>query len=174
MARLSPVLILAITILSLEASAGSITLNTSLHSYLSTYIPNSTINTASFYNMTLNHHTYVIMQLSTGVNRFIVINTTGGLYSVVLNASGISPVLGAFFIGKDYPNQSTLNNLRTSMLAYINQSAGPINDCLTETGLGQYTHARITTPAIRARPYPYARGLWTASEAQAAIRRHRS
>ena len=138
MARLFHALMLAVTLLSLEASAGSITLNASLHSYLSTYIPNATLGSASFYNLTLNHNTYVIMQLSTGANRFVVINTTGS-YSVILNSSGISPLLNVFLIGKYYPNQSTLNYLNTSMHAYINQSKGPINDCLTETGLDQYT-----------------------------------
>jgi hypothetical protein len=138
MARFLPALVLAIVLLSFEASASSISLNASLQSYLSTYIPNSTLLSASFYNMTLNHDTYAIMRLGAGANKFIVINTTNH-YSVMLKASSISMVLEPFLLSMYYPNQSTLNYLNTSMHAYVSQGSGPLSDCLVETGLVQFT-----------------------------------
>ncbi len=137
MAKLLPILALALVILSSEACANSIILNTTLHAYLSTYIPNSTLQSASFYNMTLGKHTYAIMQLSSGANRFIVTNTTNH-YSIMLNAANISVVLGQFLLAKYYPNQSTLNYLNTSMHSYQNHSASPINDCRVETGVDRF------------------------------------
>ena len=137
MAKLLPILALALVILSSEACANSIILNTTLHAYLSTYIPNSTLQSASFYNMTLGKHTYAIMQLSSGANRFIVTNTTNH-YSVMLNAANISAVLSHFLLAKYYPNQSTLNYLNTSMRSYQNHSASPINDCRVETGVDRF------------------------------------
>ncbi len=138
MAKLLSVLALAIVILSSEACANSISLNTSLYGYLSTYIPNSTLHGASLYNLTLGRHTYAIMQLGSGANKFIVINTTKH-YSVLLSAANISAVLGPFLLGRYYPNQSTLNYLDASMHSYLNQSSKPINDCLMETGLDRFT-----------------------------------
>lgn len=138
MAKFINVLVLTLVLIASQACAGSIGLNSSLRGYLSTYIPNATLQSASYYNMTLSRSTYVIMQLSAGSNRFVVINTTGHAYSIMLASSNISRVLWPFVLGRYYPNQSTLDYLNTSMRAYRDGSSSSIGDCLEETGLNRF------------------------------------
>lgn len=118
-------------------NAAPASLNSSLSAYLLKYMSNSIVQSSLYFPANVGRNTYTVMQLG-GVNRFMVINTTQR-YSVLMTAGNISAVLGPFLAGKYYPNQSTLNYLRTSMQSFQSQGAPSVRMCLTETGLDRQT-----------------------------------
>ncbi|MEM0149878.1 MAG: hypothetical protein QXW10_03220 [Candidatus Micrarchaeaceae archaeon] len=109
--------------------------NTSLSQYLSTYMPNAAISSYSLHNVSIGTSSYVIMQHGTS---FIVVNETNG-YSMMMNATQIYAVLKPYVLSAYTPGAAVLEALNASMNAYVSQAAPPLNDCLTETGLNQYT-----------------------------------
>ncbi len=113
---------------SLSASASYAGVNTLLRNY---NVSASIINTATFTNITYLGHTYVLVY-SAGKPYFLV-NTTGASPTVVLNASSIqsiiTPILSFTAASLNFTPLSRLVN------QYLNSSSGPVNDCLTETGL---------------------------------------
>ncbi len=107
---------------------------TSLNSYLSSYIPNSTMTNSKFYNTTFNGSSYIIMQLP-GSNRYVVISNSSLGYSIVTNATLISKVLAPFLTVKYYPSNSTLAMLSNSVRSSETYSSANLTTCLVETGL---------------------------------------
>ncbi len=150
-------ILLALAVLPLAANASSIGLNASLYGYLSAYIPNATLQSASYFRTSLGGSAYVIMQLSNGTNRFIVINATRH-YSAMMNAANISVVLEPFLADRYFPNQSTLGFLNTSMHAYESQGSAPVADCLTVTGASQYT-CTLGNACFSCQAVPVCKGL---------------
>ncbi len=120
-----------------QSAPTSITVNNSLGTFLSKYIPSATVSSSAFFSQGVGNASYVIMK-STG-GKYLVVNVTSGRYSILINESHISVVLRPYLLAEYYPAQSALANLSASMHAYINQSAPPLADCLVETGLSQYT-----------------------------------
>ena len=112
--------------------------NSTLGAFLGVYVPNAVIANSSYAGASIGSHSYAIMQInSTGTN-YIVINTSAQPYAFVLDSSTAEAVLRPYLLGVYYPNQSTVSSLGSYMDTFINQSSGPLNDCLTETGLQAY------------------------------------
>ncbi|MCL4373321.1 MAG: hypothetical protein M1360_00805 [Candidatus Marsarchaeota archaeon] len=129
--------ILAVVLFSVLATASlGASASASLVQYLNTYMPNSTISSYSMHNESVGANAYVIMQHG---NSFIVVNATHGNYSMLMNATQIYKVLRPYALSAYAPSPSVLASLNTSMNTYETQAAPPLNDCLTETGLNQYT-----------------------------------
>ena len=120
-----------------QSAPTSITVNNSLGTFLSKYLPSATVSSSTFFAQGVGNASYVIMK-STG-GKYLVVNVTSGRYNILTNASQISTVLKPYLLAIYYPSQSSLTNLSTSIHAYINQSRLPLTDCLIETGLNQYT-----------------------------------
>ena len=87
-------IVLAVSMLMLvQANAQGI--SPGLHSFLSTYLPNSTINSSTFYNLTVSGRPYSVMQIQP--YKFILINLSSP-YSIVLNYSAAYPVFDSFLL----------------------------------------------------------------------------
>jgi hypothetical protein len=121
---------------SSASGVSAISLNSSVSTFLSQYIPSSALSSSSFYLQRVGASTYIVMKSSSG---YIVVNVTGGRYSVLLNSSQIYPVLRPFLLSIYFPNQSIFSNMSGEMKSFISQASPNINDCLIETGLSQYT-----------------------------------
>ena len=140
MARLSIAIIVSAIMLSIVAVLSSAS-GTQLNAYLTAYIPNSTINSAAFYNQSVNGTSYIVMQ--TGSN-YIVIENSSGSYSIITNESVISTVLSPFLNQKYYPTQAMLSYLNATMLSYQKGAAPQLNYCMVSSGLNLYS-CNLTT-----------------------------
>ena len=120
-----------------QSAPTSTTVNNSLGTFLSKYVPSATVSSSAFFSQSVGNSSYVVMKSASG--KYLVINVTSGRYSILTNASQISTVLKPYLLAIYYPSQSVFTNLSASMHAYINQSSPPLSDCLIETGLNQYT-----------------------------------
>ncbi len=132
-AKISLSLIALALIFALQLNAHAASLN----GYLSTYISNSTLSSATFYNQTLNGASYIIVQ--TGQINFTVVSNMSGTYALITNATTIQGVLTPFLTSKYYPTPIQLSLLNSSMQSYKRYGYANISDCLVETGLSQNT-----------------------------------
>ncbi|EQD43022.1 conserved hypothetical protein, membrane [mine drainage metagenome] len=114
-----------------------------VHSFLSTYIPNSTINSSTFYNITVAGRPYSVMQIAP--YKFILINLSSP-YSIVLNYSSAYPVFDSFIPNHFAPNMTLISNLQSNVTSLYNQSKANLALCITYTGLN-YTIANSSIPA---------------------------
>jgi len=105
------------------------------YAFLHQYIPQSTINATVYYNQSVGSNTYVIMYFLN--SDYLIVNTTGGTYSMVLNNSTAYNVLRPYTTVEYYPNSTTRGNLNAYMTSYQQTASPPIADCLTETGLNR-------------------------------------
>jgi uncharacterized membrane protein YidH (DUF202 family) len=119
-----------------EAHGSGVAVGAQLHSFLSQYVPNSTIDSSSYYNASIGQDSYVIIQQ--GTYSYAVVNTTKG-YSFVLNNQTAFLVLRPFLLSQFYPSNSEINYLNNTLHAFETEANPPLADCLTETGLVQYT-----------------------------------
>ncbi len=126
-----PILLVLMLTAVLFVNAG--THAAALNSYLSNYIPNSTVNAANYFNASLNGANYTIMQIS--LNDYIIIARKPGSYSLVTNKTTIDAVLTPFIFNNYYPSQAKLSYLNTTMHAYQSYTATNLTDCLTVTGI---------------------------------------
>ena len=127
-------LLLMISLLAVPACSAQI--SPSLRSYLSTYVTSGTISGSTFYNQTVGASSYVLMQPNpSSYERFLVINTTNGRYSMVTSNAIAFNVISPFLVSKFYPSPSALAGLNSSMRSFVSQSSPGINQCLFETGL---------------------------------------
>ena len=134
-------IVLAVSMLMLvQVNAQGI--SPSLHAFLSTYIPNSTINSSTFYNLTVNGRPYSVMQIQP--YRFILINLSSP-YSIVLNYSAAYPVFDSFLPSHFSPNMTAISNLQHNVSAIYNQSKANLALCITYTGMN-YTIANSSIP----------------------------
>ena len=134
-------IIIAVSMLIfVQANAQGISSN--MQSFLSTYIPNSTINSSTFYNLTFSGRPYSVMQISP--YRFILVNLSSP-YSIVLNYSAAYPVFQNFIVNHFSPNETLINNLQSNVTALYNQSKANLALCITYTGLN-YTIANSSMP----------------------------
>ena len=136
---LSIVLVVSMLML-VQANAQGI--SPSLHSFLSTYLPNSTINSSTFYNLTVNGRLYSVMQIQP--YRFILVNLSSP-YSIVLNYSTAYPVFDSFLLSHFSPNMTAISNLQHNVTALYNQSKTNLALCITYTGMN-YTIANSSIP----------------------------
>ena len=127
---------LALAVQISYSAPASVSISGSLSSYLSQYVPNSTISSASFYSQDVGNSSYVVMK--SGSN-YLVINATGGRFSIMVNISQVSAVLKPYLLSAYYPSQDYFNNISAEMHSYANQSYSSLKDCLIETGLNAYT-----------------------------------
>ena len=108
-----------------------------LNGFLSTYMPNSTIGSSSFYSQSFNGSSYTIVQLP-GINKYLVLLNSSGSYSFVTNASTAYDVLSPFLSDKYYPTASTIAELNSSMQIYRREAGVAINDCVSTTGVSLF------------------------------------
>lgn len=137
-----------------------------MSSYLSAYVPNSVIANSTFSNITYGNATYSIMHISTSDN--ILINTTNGHYSMVLDNSTAYMVLTPYLKKNYAPSSSLINKINSTIALYQKQANPPLADCLIETGVGRLdlihnnsltnntaTQACFTVPECRKSFYNY-------------------
>ena len=109
--------------------------NTSLTSFLSTYLTNATIANSTFIQISFRNNTYLLMNITP--SKHMLINTTNG-FSFVLNSISVSNILQPTLLALYYPSQSTLNELNTLVLSFIDSSATSLNQCVESTGTFLY------------------------------------
>jgi hypothetical protein len=139
--------IVSIAALLLNAHASPLT------DFLSTYIPNSTISSASFYNQTVSSENYIVMQL-TGSDRYVIINNSNGGFSLVTDVSTIQAVLAPFLTNKYYPSQSDLSNLNKTIHTSQQYSNANLTSCLIETGLNQQNTCTLANACFSCQTVP--------------------
>ncbi len=136
-------ILLALSMLMfVQASAQGVGTSPGLQSFLSTYIPNSTINSSVFYNLTFNGRPYSVMQISP--YHFILVNLSSP-YSIVMNYSTTYPVFQSFLTSHFSPNETLISDLQSNVTSLYNQSQQNLAQCILQTGLN-YTIANSTLP----------------------------
>jgi hypothetical protein len=140
--------------LSLPACASAAQPGPALRGFLSTYVNGTVINGSSYYNQTVGLQSYVLMQPNpSSFSRFVVINATGGNYSLVTSSAAASSAIEPLIMDKLYPNSSTLSGLNSSMRAFLSSQFSPSTsaasptffDCVQDTGLS-YHMCTSSTP----------------------------
>ena len=147
MARKSIYLILALALFALQLGVHA----SSLTSYLSTYISNSTIASATFQNATFNSNSYIVMHLTNGT--YIVIANSSGTYSLVTNATLIQTILNPLLSSRFQLNVTTLAQLNTSMHTAMAYGYKNLSDCAVELGLVNGNTCTLANGAMHARQY---------------------
>ena len=120
-------------------SAHYIQINSTLSGYLAQYLPPSLVKSSYNYSEMVNGASYIIMQLNSSHVSYIVVNVTGGKYSIMLNSTDIYASLSPFLLNKYAPNQSAISTINSTIAAYRSDANPPIADCLQETGLNRLT-----------------------------------
>lgn len=123
----------ALCIFSMLMFSSAYGASSGLNSYLSTYMPNSTINSYKIQNTTINGSTYTIMVNSN--NNYLLVNDTGGAYRLMTNKSDIDAVLTSFYSASSNINESELSYLKAGVRSYYSKSSANITDCITETAI---------------------------------------
>ncbi|ASI13483.1 membrane protein [Candidatus Mancarchaeum acidiphilum] len=138
------ILLLAVISLSLigmsssyAASVTPVSINASLSSYLSTYIPNSTIKSSTFVSFEFDNGRYIIMNVTP--SEHILLNVTDSHYSFILNNTTAKAIITPILIDLYYPNSSVINSMKNDISEYESYSAPAINSCKVSTGLNEYT-----------------------------------
>ena len=114
-----------------------------LSSYLSAYVPNSVIANSTFTNVTYGTGTYALMHISNSQN--ILINITGGHYSIVTNNATAYSILSPYLKNKYSPSASLVNKINSTIALYQKQANPPLADCLIETGVGRLNLLDLTS-----------------------------
>ncbi len=131
------VLILSLIFVTVgSANAGSVNINSSVHSYLSVFIPNSTLVNSSFISFKFDNNSYLFM--NTTPTNHILINVTNGRYSFVTNVSSISKIISPLMIKLYYPNSTSIHDMKSNMSSYLDYSQPAIYNCKVDTGLNKY------------------------------------
>jgi len=123
-------IIALLSVLLLDAHASQ------LNSYLSNYLPNSTISNATFYNhTTVSGSSYIVMRLAGGSSQYIVIENQSGSYTIITNVSVIQSVLAPVISTGFYPNATQLSYLNTTMHHYQDYSRPNLTQCVQQLGI---------------------------------------
>ncbi len=117
--------------------ASSVSINASVHSFLSAYVSNSIISQSNFTSISHNNSSYLLMQVSPG--KEMLINVTNGHYLFVLSNKQISAVLAPYLISKYYPSDAALSGLNSTFDSYVTQAAPALSRCVNVTGLNRLT-----------------------------------
>lgn len=103
-----------------------------VNSFLTGYnVTNSTLSSLMPVNVSYSGSSYVI--LYQGITPYFIVNVSSSSYAIVLNSSTIFNLIKATTITNSI-KAANFSNLHAMILNYKNSSAGPLNDCLAETG----------------------------------------
>ena len=105
------------------------------YAYMSQYVSNSVLNHYNFVNFTYGGSSYVVMQPINGTYDYLVVNSSNGIYRLVMNSATANAVLSSYIPSGYVLNTSDVSYLRDSLSRFVSQAAPNITDCITETGI---------------------------------------
>ncbi len=117
--------------------ASGVAINASVHSFLATYVSNSLISQSTFTSVSYGNSSYLLMQVSPGQGRAMLINVTHGNYLFVLDKAAIATILTPYLESAYFPSNSTLAVINGTFGLFASSAHGSLSKCLTVTGINR-------------------------------------